>query len=842
MPGYSSEEVRAAVTRFLFTQVRVPRLKTGNRDVLALRTQVFDLLTTALLLRPDSYFYLIWLSKNRLRGLVQQQIEAMESIEADAPGITRRARRVESTADLTNAEAALLQLNAGLNSRTEGLAGAIGPAVDRFRRSIDRFSRTELAKNVVDGGAVVETGAELQRRVADTWAAALARQDELRERAELLAGAVSTLAAVRLPEQSVRDLVTRIRDRLQEIQSTMRGSEAVRQSREALLELRTMRTLLTRAASFSAPALVRAPRTGDATTGILVGSGDPPTLDGTVAAPFNYAANTLFTFEIGGSARSLYLPGDSRASLESRDVSGDLAGPTTPAILAVRFNGNVTRTATVGAGLSPPWASGADLAAELDVAFGADGTAEWDAASGAVRVYSNDTSDGSSVELLIDTTARENFVAWFLGGALFAEGRPVDARAVVDALHASHPDLEAEVHTEFSITGTARTGTPTTRLDTELVGGADLQIGGATAISPSQNLRARGVAAGMLLVVSAPAASAGTYLIEKVEGAVLTLDTPPGDAPSATYAIHPDYRSLPAGTRLKVTRPASAAGYFRVASTTDTAIHLDRGVGADEVDYVLDRRTLRLRTRSADAASSLGIPSATAGGTALGFPVQPAAVPSLGALQASGVDFIAREVRSGDALRLIAPSGYTHDATVTGVEPTRLMFDPPAPYEAGSWSYRATNARYAAYTALQSAAGAVDPPAGIDAQVARLIQGARYSVSIQTDVQAYLATLRALRDALDAYTVPKEPAVDGIVQTLREQGMDRALDLLLRLDLVAFFGMDPDEVSYSTRLTRQAATAAREVTPVSRFAKSEQVEQEWRPLAFQPDPFDPLGE
>jgi hypothetical protein len=92
---------------------------------------------------------------------------------------------------------------------------------------------------------------------------------------------------------------------------------------------------------------------------------------------------------------------------------------------------------------------------------------------------------------------------------------------------------------------------------------------------------------------------------------------------------------------------------------------------------------------------------------------------------------------------------------------------------------------------------------------------------------------------VDAFSVPFESMIDNVLRMLSEQGMDRALDLLLNLDLDEFFTMPAEGVSYSTWLTKQSADAARELAPVSKFAKSANVAEEVRPLASQPNPFDP---
>ncbi|MGA1354636.1 MAG: hypothetical protein ACO32I_07695, partial [Candidatus Limnocylindrus sp.] len=80
--GYTDEEVRAAVDKFLLRQASISLLPNGARNVLQLRDTVYDLVTTVLLLRPDSFFYVVWQASNKLRGLVDQQIAALDQIAA----------------------------------------------------------------------------------------------------------------------------------------------------------------------------------------------------------------------------------------------------------------------------------------------------------------------------------------------------------------------------------------------------------------------------------------------------------------------------------------------------------------------------------------------------------------------------------------------------------------------------------------------------------------------------------------------------------------------------------------------------------------------------------------
>ena len=270
--GFTDEEVREAVDKFLLRQVSVSPLPNGARNVIQLRDTVYDLITTILLLRPDAFFYAVWQATNKLKGLVSKQIAALDSIATDGPGVTRPSKKVTSTSELTNARAALLEINAGLNARTVGVSGSIGPAVARFRRSVGLFLEGEITKNVVVSNEVVDTADGLKASIQAEWADAVTRHDEIVALSSSIALALSQLASVRLPQSAVQSLVSKIQSRLVELESTMAGTSAVAESRQAMLDLLTMRTLLTKASSFRAPALKLMPLVGDSSALLLTDS------------------------------------------------------------------------------------------------------------------------------------------------------------------------------------------------------------------------------------------------------------------------------------------------------------------------------------------------------------------------------------------------------------------------------------------------------------------------------------------------------------------------------------------------------------------------------------------
>jgi hypothetical protein len=852
VPGFTPEEVQEVVDRFLLKQVQVPRLKTGNRDTLYLRDVVFDLLTAALLLRTDSYFYLVWLAKNRVRALVQQQLEAVNRILAWGPGLERPSKQIESTVDLANAQAALLDLNAGLNSRREGVRGGLGPSVDRFRRSVDRFVRSELTKNVVSGGQVVETAEELRERVRLEWVGVRARHEDITERLLGVRDAAQSLSAVRLPESSIRDVVGRIRSRLVELTESLEQPTAVRDSREALLELLAMRTLIAKVSSFQNPRLALMPLSGDPLTGTLVDSpGTEASLVGVVSAPFNYAAGATLPLSInaGASTPTVALLGDSRAELRSAPgISARLAGPSTPATMVVVYD----RAGAKAGGITGPfpYPNVGSLVSALNTILSPEVVATHDVAADQIVIHSANPSDVSHLSFSEELPAEANFVTWFFDAyPRVAAGVPVPLERVRESLHQAVPEVLAEEVAEDAGTFRGRRVSAFHhQIAIQLASGTDLVTDGTEAVSsPTVNFEGLGIRPGAGLEITSPLAAAGAYSILEVSGGRLVLDAvvPAG---VATYFVGPDFRTLPAGARARIVSAERLEnlGYYRTVAPGGVGLlPLDRNLpfSGQQLQVIVSRQQLRLTAKGTTSSSGIGVPTATVGATALGLPVSASeVVAQLSAFQISGGDFLARGVKEGDYLRLTAPSLAAHVVQVTGVRVSELEFSPPVPYEPGAWSFEVVSARYSTFEQLRAGVLAYEAHLfsgeglrALDTLVGRLLQGGRFGTGVAAQFLAHAQALQSLLTALDAYGVPREVGIDNVVETLREQGLDRALDLLLKLDIEGFFGMKADEVSYNTNLVRKAATAAREITPVSKSGQP--TRESWRRVSFQPDPF-----
>ena len=857
MPGFTSDEIQASINRFLTTQIESSRTRLGLRDTIAMRDAAYDILTTSLLLRPDSYFYLIWLTTNRLRGLITKSQADVASIDAQADSLAFRTKPIVSTTELTNARAAVLELNAGLASRTnqQGISGSIGPAVDRFRRSTERFIRTELTKNVVRAGQVTETPEEIRANLLTLLTGVLTRHEEIFTLVTAIAEAVSRYGRVQLPRRAVGDIVQRISTGLEAVQETLEGDNALAQSREAMLELLTMRTILSRASNFQGPRQALAPLVTDEQVLNLEAGVVPGSKTGTLSGPFNYDRATTNTFRVQVGTPptqvDVVLPGGSNASVRS----GILSFPFTPtggAAIDVLVDGGGPLTMSPIGG---PYANASALATYLDgLVAGLSVIAE-----GSRMIFFSDTfDDASSVEFDTSVGGADVFLADIPLESLFATAQGAELSAIRTAIGGQTTTyLTDAVVTDYGpVNGVVAAGDPDL-IDASIVSVSDLVYteDSAAVSSPTKNFEALGVRAGMAISITSPITLTATIL--SVEDGTLILDTQaPTSSSSGVCIVGPDYRGVPDGARVRLSAGNfKNTGLYRVSAGGGLVaqLELDRNLPDitvdDAVSATIETQFLKIRTVGVSEADGITAFPSDAGVSALGFTATAtqARAAAVSAVPASGgVDFIQRSVKVGDKLVLSQSGVPFADQTITGVEAQRIYFSPGLEFQpSNDYNYRITSTRYNAWADLRVLVqawlddDALSDTTDFEFQVSRLIRGANPSAQITAAINTYEGGLAAILAALDAYVVPAERTIDNILRMLNEQGMDRALDLLVSLDVEEFFNMPPDSVSYSTHLVRTAAIVTRQVAPVGKLYKSLIPGSSPRVLAEQPTRFDP---
>lgn len=835
---FSSEELQLAVDGLLLSDgVRMSKLPiTGARDVVAAKTRSFDLLATTLLLKPDAYFYLIWLASNAIRRLVMLQLADMATIIEAAEGVDRSTPRISSTAELVNAQAALLNLGAALN---QGSASPtqIPPEVDRFRRSIEGFLRNQVMPGVVVGTDVVPTAEEQRETIARLWSDVMTRQRNIAARIEYLVSATSALSSLRLPRSVLQAVTDRVTRKLQELETTLEGPQGREARRRALLELMAARTVMSRAAAFRPPLRVLAPVPRDATTGVLLDGGTPPSLLGIVSGPYNLPGASTLVLEVDGVPAPVVLVPTSQAEVVTSPLTFP-GGPVAPAEVAVEVDHGAAVTHALPVSYPDGGTAAADLTSNL-----AGVTVTWDAISQTLTFSSDDYSDISHLRFLDDTAGRGNFVDWAFGAvAPVQAGVPVEAEVVLEAL-ADIPNVSARTTREVwaTLDGERLPGPGLeAQIWQRLVQGAGsgFTSNGTATVQGTTNFEARGVEPGMVLTVTAPGPAVGDYEILSVEGSTLELNATVAATAVPDFYIGPDYSSLLLGARVRVIGGENT-GHYRLVDAGPSFIETTPALREDgNVSVVVFTEVLEVRNTSAATSATLEA-QASAAQAQLGLP--------LGLVRAANariqipINFPLRGVRPGDQLTLTSPSPATTTHSIVAVEDGRLQFTPPIGFEAGAWGFTVRSQSYLRYDALVAALPVFPDMTELDNIVSRLIRGARFSVTLSAPMTMYSLALVLAAQALDAFQIAEEPTITAVVRLFREHGLDRALDYLLALRITEVFEMRADDVSYSTHVMRAAATAGREVAPVSRYAGSSLAGSELQVRSNTPRAYDPIG-
>lgn len=833
MAGYTEDEINSSVDQFLSTAVQVRLLPGGVRDVNAARDAVYDLLTTALVLRPESYFYLVWLARNALLSEVREQLQDLDTIIEAAAGSSRTSKLVTSTTELVNARAALLDLNAGLNERSIGVRGSLGPGVERFRRSVGQFVSTQLTKNVLVDGTVTETPEELRAKISSTWQRGRSRHAQLLERIERITTALATLADVALPETTISSMVTKMRVRLEELEELMKSPRAVRDSRTAMLELLTMRTLMARASSFRSPSLVLFPvGTDDDAVSPVDSAGLEASTVIPVSGPFNYRLGSELRLLVNGVATNIPLPGTSSARIRSKTLSFP-GGPASVGGFSVAVG--IDGAAPVLYGFPDTvWASGPAAAAALD-AITADFAVEWDAATSQL-VFTRATADDANALAFYDNfTNWKYFTDWAFGIPVSAGCTPIDGDVLVQAI--TQPTVRAQLENEKVFRGKGARGATSTELSMIYALGSDGVVSGTSFTSASTNFQNAGVRPGFALSIASPPAVAGIHVITDVGPNSLTLASTLPNASGCSFGIGPDLRGAAVGSRVFLDHSdASVRGWYRLAAAGAISVALSRPIGAvvTGIDVSIFYSRLTLSAVGTTTSSSMQVLMTGGGAPDLGYTGTPPLVVAALSAFSTNEDLLARGVRVGDLVTLVSPTA-TYERIVATAGLYEFEVSQPVPYEAGAWSAQIRSAPAQAFHTLAEAldASTLTSASALDFEIGRLVAGGRYTGDVQLTLSTYYAQLEGLAAALEAYVTRREPLIDAVVRMMEEQGFDRALDLLLRLDIALVFSMSRDGVSYASRLIRASATAARELVPVSRHGRSPLGVQELRPTSFQ---------
>lgn len=856
--GYTNEEVSGYVSQFLSEKLRVDITKTGRRDVDGAWETLYANLTNALMMDPDAYFYLVWLASNKARALAQDLLDTTNAVIAAASVSSRQAVPLETgdLSQLVNAEAALLNVDAALGENTAGISGSLGPQIRRFQDSVTKFVRGNLGPNVIRSKSFVKTRDEVASDVESLWSDAATQDVELEELLERLQSALSDFSGLRLGTTAVGRMIRRVRDRVSSLQTEVVGRDGLKAQRPAAVELLTAAELVNKASSFQLPGRLRAPEIGETgEASFVVGNNETAEAISSLLGAYTPAADTTFDFTLDGTPYSVpVLAPKCQLLLDLNGwTSGTLLGGLEwlLTIALVPYDSGIITDEAHGA-ISQSWTDLDDLVNYLNTEFSVITASVYDD-----KILLEADNVLTMTHRIASSTLRARGAEAFNGAALgydagdLLSGGPVAAlpaqwQSVDDATTVAERLVQLGIDAEAAVVRYGAGIGMQVQNSTLVLGttGGDNLYGelGDTVLKAGAPISTD--LTGLKLHFAQQASDVYTVVsnteFEIVVTPALTADR------SGQWAAGPDasgylgevflYSGAPvAQSDLGVSFgwiPGARLGFthlYGAAVQIDTNLRSYSG----PVTWAVESRVLQLSHDLTAEDSSMVVTSGVDVGIANG-PVYPSTVRVRLTEDVGG-----RGAEAGDLIDLYFGGTLIHSAEVTAVAADLITFDPAYSGDlSAAVKYELRNGHYARFEAMLENMAWDSLFGAADSAVQRLVSGARYAAGVQTALEEYRDELTTLIDVLDDYAIRRFPAIIRLIRMFREQGFDRALDMLTSLRLNELLRLSAEGVSYRTQLVRKIADTTREIAPVHRYAKSEIVQPEVGNARLVDDPFE----
>lgn len=291
---YSSDEIQAAVQKVALTRIRRNIGSLGEKQIAQTFNDVQEAALGVFLLYQTSPFYVTYLGTLRLIETVNAQIANLLQFQQALLNAGRRVLPVENITPLSNATAALFELQGAVDARA-AVFNAIEktPAFQRFSANVDVFL-SQNGSAVKASGDIAQTPQEAKQTLRALLSDILETQVILQDNAQFLANALSDYTALNLPAVAAQGTVSRASQavaRLSALLTPMTPVDRLEHLRLGILDLLTSRAVIREIGSFKVPAPIFV------TEGNAVAFAD----DDHPAVPAVVVADIFAPYEIEGS-------------------------------------------------------------------------------------------------------------------------------------------------------------------------------------------------------------------------------------------------------------------------------------------------------------------------------------------------------------------------------------------------------------------------------------------------------------------------------------------------------------------------------------------------------------
>lgn len=342
--SYTSDERDAAVSGLVKGTLSFSRDRLGPRDVKSSFGEVQELVNTTLLYEPDAIFYLVYLASNRLRRLVQAELDTIDELLDAVDDLLKPNKPVEDISGAADAEAALIALEGAMSRKGAVSSQEYSRYTSAVRRLTRELGRTTKHTFVPRGSSQAVT--DIVRPEAQAKRDVRTHMDALvDDHAAMLAGvnrilsAFDNFVATDLGATVAQRQVSRAREKMTDLKERLEvltPGGRIEEARSALLEVLANKSVVKEAAQAPTPGDKKVyQRLGAAAKyrATAAGEGTAPAVVGTFSAPFRLSSTAKnLALEMNGGAAQEFdlLPSSSpsyQTGIQSAQLTGGIPGP-----------------------------------------------------------------------------------------------------------------------------------------------------------------------------------------------------------------------------------------------------------------------------------------------------------------------------------------------------------------------------------------------------------------------------------------------------------------------------------------------------------------------------------
>lgn len=349
---YSSDEIESDVAQVVQGSPTFSRDGLGARNVKERFEETRELVNSVMLYEPDSVFYLLQKASIRTRQILNSVISIIDELEEDIDGMAVPAKAVEDTTALADAGTALSAISNALDRRGSISASEWQRYDKATERALSVFKDSAKRTYTPLSGSTAIT--DVVKSSAESASTLLTNFNTLKAAHQTLLVSVDRLLDG-LEDYDHKRVVTAVASRqMSRLQSEMSALESDFEGKTPQHRAETVRanilTVLTNRASTKALSQIRYP--GDAKLqqasdsalkyrASAYGTGTPPTIKGTISAPWAVEDAHQLSIDIGGTTALVELVPSTPSAV--------------PGIKQATLTGTVSDIFAINEDLTEPW-------------------------------------------------------------------------------------------------------------------------------------------------------------------------------------------------------------------------------------------------------------------------------------------------------------------------------------------------------------------------------------------------------------------------------------------------------------------------------------------------------